>query len=206
MCGDVVKMCFSDNICYATLEPRCEDTEHFSWDTGHCKDALRRLALNMDQSTLAKHEKHGLTNFGPQLFWEEATAAKALLSSIPKLEESVRSFIVGVVAMTYQLVEKDELSKMLNLQGAELDKVCTDKGFKVQGSDVVIPAGVYTGARSRVFVTSGGEKKEKERERVMVKQIRDEDKGGYGCGGSLVSQDCKHMHVVAMYARILSKE
>lgn len=99
------------------------------------------VALHMGNSTLARP---GLTNLGSQLFWEEATAAKALLSSIPKLEESVRSFVVGVVAMTYQLVEKDELSKMLNLQGAELDKVCTDKGFKVQGSDVVIPAGVYT--------------------------------------------------------------
>jgi len=41
-----------------------------------------------------------------------------------------------------QLVEKAEMEKMLNVQGAALDSLCAEKGFKVQGSDVAIPPGL----------------------------------------------------------------
>ena len=46
-----------------------------------------------------------------QLFWEEAEKAKALLSTMPNFEAAVREFIGGVVAQTYQLVEKVMLRK-----------------------------------------------------------------------------------------------
>lgn len=46
-----------------------------------------------------------------QLFWEEAEKAKALLSTMPNFEAAVRKFIGGVVAQTYQLVEKVMLRK-----------------------------------------------------------------------------------------------
>merc|ERR1712127_1173698 len=78
-------------------------------------------------------------------FWAEAGGdkAKALLTSIPKFDDAMRSFIIGVVGMTYQLIEKEHLELMLNLKGAALDAMCTEKGFKVQGSDVAIPAGDF---------------------------------------------------------------
>ena len=38
------------------------------------------------------------------------------MTSVPKFEEAVRNFIVGVVAMTYQLVDKADLEAMLNLK------------------------------------------------------------------------------------------
>jgi len=84
-----------------------------------------------------------------QLFWEEAEKAKALLSTMPNFEAAVRKFIGGVVAQTYQLVEKAELESVLNLKGAALDAVCSEKGWKVQGSDVRIPVGEFNHASSK---------------------------------------------------------
>ena len=86
-----------------------------------------------------------------QEFWSEAGGdkAKALLGSIPKFEDAMRAFVIGVVAMTYQLIEKEQLELLLNLKGAALDAVCTDKGFKVQGSEVAIPVGDFNRASTK---------------------------------------------------------
>lgn len=61
----------------------------------------------------------------------------------------MRAFIIGVVAMTYQLIEKEQLALMLNLSGAALDAACADRGFKVQGSDVAIPVGDFNRATTK---------------------------------------------------------
>ena len=86
-----------------------------------------------------------------QDFWAEAGGdkAKALLGSIPKFDDAMRSFILGVVGMTYQLIEKEHLELMLNLKGAALDAMCTERGFKVQGTDVAIPAGDFNRATTK---------------------------------------------------------
>jgi hypothetical protein len=38
-----------------------------------------------------------------QLFWEEAEKSKALLASMPKFQEAIRAYVIGVIAMTYQV-------------------------------------------------------------------------------------------------------
>jgi hypothetical protein len=61
----------------------------------------------------------------------------------------IRKFIVGVIAQTYQLIDKAELQKLLNLEDAALEAICAERGWKVQGGDVSIPVGEFNHASSK---------------------------------------------------------
>jgi len=83
-----------------------------------------------------------------KIFWEEYGKMAGDLT-VPKdqIEAGVRKFVVGVVGMTYQSVAKSELEAML--KGANVETVCKEQGWKVAGSDIIIPVGEYNHASSK---------------------------------------------------------
>lgn len=56
-----------------------------------------------------------------QAFWPAADSCRDILKSVPGVNDSVRTYILGAISSTYQRVTKSLLADSLRLDGAPLD-------------------------------------------------------------------------------------
>lgn len=69
-------------------------------------------------------------------FWAELDKVKI---DVPNFEERIRTFVVGVISATYQLISTDELSELVKLSGNDLDALVAKQGWEKDGDGVKIP-------------------------------------------------------------------
>jgi len=72
-------------------------------------------------------------------FWDEAKTCREILDTVPGFDDAIRSFIIGVVTITYQTIPKDFLSEVLNLGGTNLDALITARGWTQTAQTVTFP-------------------------------------------------------------------
>eukprot|EP00112_Aurelia_sp_Birch-Aquarium-sp1_P011773 Seg2476.6 transcript_id=Seg2476.6/GoldUCD/mRNA.D3Y31 product="Eukaryotic translation initiation factor 3 subunit K" protein_id=Seg2476.6/GoldUCD/D3Y31 len=72
-------------------------------------------------------------------FWRELEESKELIGGIKGFEESIKKFIISVLNVTFQLIDKVQLMEMLgNLTEDELKKTCLDQQWQIHGDQVFI--------------------------------------------------------------------
>eukprot|EP01111_Echinosteliopsis_oligospora_P013866 TRINITY_DN508_c0_g1_i3.p2 TRINITY_DN508_c0_g1~~TRINITY_DN508_c0_g1_i3.p2 ORF type:complete len:223 (-),score=65.20 TRINITY_DN508_c0_g1_i3:37-705(-) len=74
-------------------------------------------------------------------FWEECGKNRSYVTSlVPYFEDSIRTFVMGLVGITYQTISKKQLSQAINIQDQQqLSSVISAQGWKESGDFVAIP-------------------------------------------------------------------
>lgn len=72
-------------------------------------------------------------------FWSDAGACADLLASVPGSLDSIREFILSVVARTYHTIDLPVLAEIINLEEEDAIDLVTTKGWTVSGSIVTCP-------------------------------------------------------------------
>jgi len=70
-------------------------------------------------------------------FWAHASSNHDLLTLVPGFFTAVREYILHLLGITSQRIQKDVLGGYLNLEGPQLDVLVKEKGF----STAVVPSG-----------------------------------------------------------------
>lgn len=70
-------------------------------------------------------------------FWAESAKHQTFLEGFPGFDDAIRSFIIGLVSVTYTSLSMRQLSDDLNLDGADLDTFLSGRGVKVTGETAV---------------------------------------------------------------------
>mmetsp|Transcript_39090 Transcript_39090/g.96213 ORF Transcript_39090/g.96213 Transcript_39090/m.96213 type:complete len:211 (-) Transcript_39090:146-778(-) len=81
-------------------------------------------------------------------FWKELSGSA--VTEVPKFEETIRAFIVGVISSTYQLISTEELSSYVNLSGRDLDALVVKQGWEKEGDSVKIPRNEQNQAKIQI--------------------------------------------------------
>jgi len=72
-------------------------------------------------------------------FWRELEETKEIIGGIKGFEESIKKFIVSVLNVTFQLVDKLQLMEMLgNLSEDDLKRMCLEQQWQINGDQVFI--------------------------------------------------------------------
>ncbi|XP_065052472.1 eukaryotic translation initiation factor 3 subunit K-like [Rhopilema esculentum] len=72
-------------------------------------------------------------------FWRELEESKELIGGIKGFEESIKKFIVSVLNVTFQLIDKVQLTEMLgNLSDEDLKRMCLEQQWQITGDQVFI--------------------------------------------------------------------
>lgn len=72
-----------------------------------------------------------------QAFWEELGACRELVNVTPGFDEAIRDYVLGVVALTYQIIDAKYLGQILNVDDAAaleryVSKIGSRQGDKVK--------------------------------------------------------------------------
>lgn len=70
-------------------------------------------------------------------FWSESGACTDLLNSVPGSLDSIRDLMLDVIARTYQKIDINDLSKIVNLGIADLQRLISTRGWSIDQSDQV---------------------------------------------------------------------
>lgn len=79
-------------------------------------------------------------------FWAESGACADLLASVPGSLDSIREFMLSVVARTYHTIDVSVLAEVINLNEERAVQMVTAKGWTVAKSVVTCP---HTGENQR---------------------------------------------------------
>eukprot|EP00794_Sanderia_malayensis_P017629 gene17629-19383_t len=94
-----------------------------------------------DMPTISKviSLSHKLETCEFRKFWSELEESKTIIEGIKGFEESIRKFIISVLNITFQLIDKMQLLEMLgNLSEDELKKTCLEQQWQIDGNKVFI--------------------------------------------------------------------
>ena len=86
----------------------------------------------------------------PQKFWSHAADSK-VPSTIPGFVDAMRSFIFGILSISYEKCARASVSKCLNLAGGELSTFLAAQGCTVDGDTVVMQANSENQMRPKKF-------------------------------------------------------
>ena len=79
-------------------------------------------------------------------FWEVAFKCKYIWESIPGFEQSIRSFALHAINLTFSQIRKQKLGEILSLAGGDLDALVKEhsanSGWKVVGDVVHLSNGL----------------------------------------------------------------
>eukprot|EP01102_Stenamoeba_stenopodia_P008620 TRINITY_DN2503_c0_g1_i1.p1 TRINITY_DN2503_c0_g1~~TRINITY_DN2503_c0_g1_i1.p1 ORF type:complete len:216 (+),score=60.10 TRINITY_DN2503_c0_g1_i1:69-716(+) len=106
----------------------------------YCSPLLRESVHADEQITTISNLSNLLETAQFQKFWETLNAHPELVpAEFKNFNDAIRSFITTTLNITYQVISRDYLSLVLNLQGEELNAFITKNDWQVTGDTVRLP-------------------------------------------------------------------